>query len=192
MLDSSETGIHTGEFGYLLQTVRAVFHPVFKGTYERRLAPDAGPNVRREGAVQYVKDVFQSIDYLQSRKDIDPNRIAYYGTSSGAWHGVFALSQETRLKAAVLNGGGLIPGTPNEPETELVNFAPRIRLPVLMVNGRNDFAYPMEASQKPLFRLLGTSEADKRHLLFDGGHVPPVQETIREVLGLVSIATWVR
>ena len=45
-----------------------------------------------------------------------------------------------------------------------------------------DFAYPLEESQKPLFRLLGTPAADKRHALFDGGHVAPQQETMREVL----------
>ena len=55
-------------------------------------------------------------------------------------------------------------------------------MPVLMVNGRYDFAYPLETSQKPLFRLLGTPEQHKRHALFDAGHVPPVQETMREVL----------
>ena len=30
--------------------------------------------------------------------------------------------------------------------------------------------------------LLGTPERDKRHLQFDTGHIPPLQDTIREVL----------
>jgi hypothetical protein len=39
-----------------------------------------------------------------------------------------------------------------------------------MVSGRQDFTFPVETAQNPLFRLLGTPEPDKRHLLFDGGH----------------------
>ncbi|MGH9366995.1 MAG: hypothetical protein ACRD3M_04900 [Thermoanaerobaculia bacterium] len=35
----------------------------------------------------------------------------------------------------------------------------------------------------PLFRLLGTSEKDKRHVLFEGGHLPPtLQGIIKEIL----------
>ena len=56
-------------------------------------------------------------------------------------------------------------------------------MPVLMLNGRQDFAYPLKESQEPLFRLLGTPEADKRHALFEGGHVPPANDMMREVLG---------
>jgi len=33
-----------------------------------------------------------------------------------------------------------------------------------------------------MFRLLGTPQADKRHLLFDSGHVPPRNDMIRETL----------
>ena len=182
VIPSSETGIQTQEFSFLLQTGRAVFHPVYKGTYERRLAADAGENLRREATIQFVKDVFQSIDYLQSRPDLDHNRIGYFGVSFGSWQGVFALALGPRVKAAVLSGGGLR-GVTSPPEIELINFAPRIRMPVLMISGRYDFAYPLEDSQKPLLRLLGTPEQDKRHFLFDGGHVPPVQDTMREVLG---------
>jgi pimeloyl-ACP methyl ester carboxylesterase len=50
------------------------------------------------------------------------------------------------------------------------NFAPRVRVPVLMVNGRYDFIFPLETNQKPLFQALGTKEPDKRHVLYDGGH----------------------
>jgi len=65
---------------------------------------------------------------------------------------------------------------------EPVNFAPRAKMPVLMLNGRNDFLFPIESSQLPLFRLLGAPEKDKRHVVFDSGHVPPRQPLIREIL----------
>ena len=181
MLRSSESGIHTTNFAYLLQTGRAVFHPVYQTTYERRLADDAGRNSRREANVQYAKDVFQSVDFLESRPEIDHQRLGYHGLSAGTWLGIFALAFETRVRAAVLSAGGLL-AAPMLPETDEFNYAPRVKMPVLMINGRYDFAYPLEESQKPLFRLLGTPAADKRHALFDSGHVAPRQETMREVL----------
>ena len=63
-----------------------------------------------------------------------------------------------------------------------MNFAPHVHVPVLMVNGRYDFASPFETSQVPLFRLLGTPERDKKHVVFDSGHVPPWPDVVRETL----------
>jgi hypothetical protein len=40
-----------------------------------------------------------------------------------------------------------------------------------MLNGRDDLVFPVDMSQIPLLRALGTSEQDKQHILFDGGHV---------------------
>jgi hypothetical protein len=50
------------------------------------------------------------------------------------------------------------------------------------VNGRYDFLSPLEASQQPLFRLLGSPSGDKRHVLFESGHVPPWPDVVRETL----------
>jgi hypothetical protein len=53
----------------------------------------------------------------------------------------------------------------------------------LMIGGRDDFLMPIESSQRPLFRLLGAPEADKRLAVLDGGHIPSDRrEIIREVL----------
>ena len=56
------------------------------------------------------------------------------------------------------------------PEAHQLNFAPRVRTPVLMLNGRYDDFFPLEASQLPLFHLLGTPDEDKKHVLFEKGH----------------------
>ena len=71
---------------------------------------------------------------------------------------------------------------PEPPEVDPINFAPRVTIPVLMVNGRYDFDTPLNTSQRPLFRWLGTLPKDKRNALFDTGHVPPRNETIKETL----------
>jgi eukaryotic-like serine/threonine-protein kinase len=74
---------------------------------------------------------------------------------------------------------------------ENVRFAPRVKIPTLMINGRYDFIFPVKTSQQPMFRLLGTPEKDKRYLLFDSGHVPPRNDIIRETLNWLDII-WVR
>ena len=49
--------------------------------------------------------------------------------------------------------------------------------------GRYDFENPVETAQRPLFQLLGTPSAHKRHVVLDGGHVPwRPQEFIKENL----------
>jgi hypothetical protein len=51
-----------------------------------------------------------------------------------------------------------------------------------MVNGRYDFFFPTETSQKPLFQAFGTPPKDKQHVVFEAGHVPPNELMIKEVL----------
>jgi pimeloyl-ACP methyl ester carboxylesterase len=58
-----------------------------------------------------------------------------------------------------------------------------VKQPVLMVNGRDDFDLPYETAQVPMFRMLGTDQADKRHVVFDGGHIPPhPNDIVKEIL----------
>ena len=77
---------------------------------------------------------------------------------------------EHRLKAAVLVDAGLYLDPHPMPEIDSFNFVPRFRVPTLMVNGRFDFLIPLEASQRPMFRLLGAPEKDKRIVFWEGSH----------------------
>jgi pimeloyl-ACP methyl ester carboxylesterase len=55
--------------------------------------------------------------------------------------------------------------------------------PTLLIAGRYDFISPVERSQEPLLRLLGTPDEHKRLALFDTGHsVHPGPAMIKEVL----------
>ena len=152
---------------HVLRSGRAVLYPVFKGTYDRRpAAPD--PDV----ATKQTSDLNRSLDYLESRADIDADRIAYAGLSWGANMGAYLVRPGfERLEALILVAGGL-PSVPLPPHSDAVNFAPRVRMPVLMINGRYDATFPVETSIEPLFRLFGAPEADKKLLLYDSGHVP--------------------
>lgn len=165
-------------FDFIVRTGRAVVHPVYEGTYERR----ASRALERERVIHWTMDIGRSIDYLETRGDIDANRLAFYGFSYGAWNGPIFTAIETRFRASVLLAGGLV-WFDRAPEIEPVNFAPRATVPVLMVNGRDDFYFPLKDAQLPLLRLLGASDQDKRHALVQGGHNPDDwQSVVKEVL----------
>jgi pimeloyl-ACP methyl ester carboxylesterase len=55
-------------------------------------------------------------------------------------------------------------------------------MPVLMLNGRYDHYFPVETSQRPMFRLLGTPPSQKRQVIYDGGHFIPRPQLIKETL----------
>jgi dienelactone hydrolase len=168
---------------FIVRGGRALLYPVYTETYER-LSPEAerGPNFRRDMVVAWSKDIGRSIDYLEMRPDIDRDRIAYLGVSLGANDGVVLVALEERFRVAVFLAGGFRFGR-YPPEIDMINFAPRVKIPVLLLGGSQDFQHPLETAQKPLFRLLGTPEKDKRHFVFEGGHVPPRMEAaIKEIL----------
>ena len=63
----------------------------------------------------------------------------------------------------------------------------RITVPTLMLNGLHDPLEPLESSQLPMYRLLGTPAEHKRHVRFDDwGHGLPTNERIRESLDFLD------
>ncbi len=91
------------------------------------------------------------------------------------------LAVEERFDAGVLLVGGFL-FQRAQPEVDQINFVPRITLPVLMLNGRYDFFFPAETSQKPFFELLGTPPEHKKMFVYDKGHSVPRTELIKETL----------
>ena len=153
---------------------RALMFPVYKGSFQRRFTkwpdPRQTPLKFRDLALQAMKDMRRSIDYLETRDDIDHERIAYYGMSGGAVFGPLALAIEQRFKAAVLVVGGFYTWIELPAAADPLNHAPRVKTPVLMVNGNEDYFFPVETSQVPMFELLGTPNGNKEHKLYPGGH----------------------
>jgi eukaryotic-like serine/threonine-protein kinase len=135
----------------------------------------------RDHVLQWAKDVGRSIDYVETRADLDHKRIAFYGLSLGATLGPLVMAVDDRVEVGILVSGGLRPMR-IMPEADPINFAPRVRKPVLMVNGRHDFIFPYETNQVPLFELLGSPANDKRHVVVESGHVPPNDVLTKEVL----------
>ena len=166
---------------FIIKSGRALLYPVYKGTYERHVEIEEDSNIWRDVTIQRTKDFFRSVDYLETRADVDNAKLGFYGLSWGADFAPRVLALEKRVRVGVLVGGGF-PSEPEPPEVDPINFAPRVTIPVLMVNGRYDFDTPLNTSQRPLFRWLGTLPKDKRNALFDTGHVPPRNEIIKETL----------
>ncbi len=169
---------------FIVKNGRAALYPVYKGTMERNFRrPTSWVNTHRqtEYRIQVVKDFKRCIDYLESRQDIDSDKLAYYGMSWGSsWPGVTILAMENRLKASVLLAGGLI--DIGRPEVHPINYVTRVKTPTLMINGRYDSAFVYETSIKPLFDLLGTPDEHKELKLYETDHIPPRIEFIKEIL----------
>jgi len=68
------------------------------------------------------------------------------------------------------------------PEVDQINYLPRVTRPVLMLNGSYDMFFPVESAQKPMFRLLGTPQNQKKMLVYASGHLVPSTEFIKETL----------
>ena len=177
----SNAYLDTRQVQFLIQSGRAVLYPVYQGTFDRWVEV-RGQSEERDLAIQDAKDFSRMVDYLETRTDVDSKRLGYFGNSSGAVIAPMILGIDHRLKAAALVGGAF-PVSPLPPEIDPINFAPRVQTPVLMLNGRYDFVEPVETSQEPMFRMLGTRPEDKRHLIFETGHaIVTVQPLIKEVL----------
>ena len=172
-------------FDFIVRSGRSVVFPVYKSTYERGdgLLSDR-PNLSsgfRDHVTQWYKDFARSVDYLETRKDFDTRKLGYFGLSWGAAMGPIVLAQDARIKAAVLALGGFWQQK-SLPEVDQINFAARVRIPVLMLNGKYDSIFPVETSQAPMFRLMQTPERDKSHLLFEMGHAVTRKDLVIETL----------
>ncbi len=174
---------------FILMSGRAFFYPIYKSTFERgdgwsALSSQNSATQSRDHHIMWYKDFARSIDYLETRADIDHDKLAFTAYSLGASVGNILLALEKRIKAAVLVCGAFVPYPEfrSVPEADFLNFAPRVTCPTLMLNGRYDNSQPVETMQDPMFALLGTPAADKRHLLYDTGHFVPRNDLIKETL----------
>lgn len=172
--------------GFILKSGRALLFPIWKGMYDRRdgfTPASSPPAARRDHWIAWVKDVGRSIDYLETRKDMDCTKVAFFGDSLGAALGALLPAVEKRIKVAILSSGGFQPIIQYLPEADPLNFITRVTVPVLMLGGRYDPLYPLESSQRPFFDFLGTPGSDKKHVIYEGGHGAfPRPEAVRECL----------
>ena len=170
---------------FIVKSGRAVAFPIYRGIFERRVG-DArrrasfGTAEYRDNTIYTVKDLRRSIDYLETRADVNTRAIGFYGYSWGGVNGPVALAQEPRLRVAVIQIG-LLPPMTATPEVDPVNALPRVRVPTLLFSGEFDAMVPMENSNR-YFSLIGSSATEKRRVIAIGGHFIPRALVIRESL----------
>lgn len=169
----------------LVRSGRAVALPIYMSTYARQneynYFEDPGGIERRDHVVMWYQDLARSLDYLQTRADVRSDRLGYFGVSWGGMHGNIMLALEDRFRAAVLTVAGLSQ-LPLQPMADPLNFAPRVQVPTIMLNGEYDQIFPLETSARVMFDLLGTPDEDKAFYVSEGGHIIPTVEITRETL----------
>jgi len=156
---------------------RALVFPVLKWTLERGANDPTMLAARGKitsNAIEVVttwhKDLARTIDYLETREDINATKVAYLGHSWGANNLPWLAGLESRVRAVIMVGGGFRKAELDPPFCKVANFAPRMKRPVLMINGKHDPYVPLDTAQEPLFRLLGAPEENKKHVLLDTDH----------------------
>ncbi|MBN1831119.1 MAG: SUMF1/EgtB/PvdO family nonheme iron enzyme [Deltaproteobacteria bacterium] len=170
-------------------SLRAFVFPIYQGTFGRNQNfPESyiivfGEDTHRyvELLTQIIKDFKRSVDYLETRKEIDSTRLAYLGISWGSCMGAIIPAVDDRLKASVLVIGGFLQPY-IRPEMDQINYVTHVKVPTLMLNGRYDeVGFPYETTVKPMFDLLGTPSEHKRLVLADTDHFFPRNELIKEM-----------
>jgi predicted esterase len=162
-----------GRVEFILKSGRALVYPVYKGTYKRNSGLQtyvANPsNHYRDFVIAQSKDLGRAIDYVETRPDLDADRLAYIGFSWGAKLGPIMVSMEKRLKTAIFFVGGLVMQE-TQPVVNPFNFLPRVAIPTFMFNGRYDSFFPLETSVLPMYENLGTPGTDKKLTVTDANH----------------------
>jgi dienelactone hydrolase len=181
-------------FDFIVRSGRAVAQPIFKGAFHRDdstfsiTGDDPWYQSHSEGTmyrdlqIKWMQELSRTIDYLETREDINTDKLGFYGVSWGGAVAPIALTVEERLDATVLHVGGLDDVFRYLPEVDPFNFVTRVRTPILMINGEYDVVFPLETSQKPMFQLLGTEPEHKQLYVTPGDHWVPQDVVIRETL----------
>jgi dienelactone hydrolase len=141
-----------------------------------------GPYYYRDWMCQSIVDLRRGIDYLESRPDIDPDRIAVFGGSLGGWIGSILAALEPRIKTAVLSVPATESGTAQTPPGRIINpsnFFPHYKdLSLLMVLAKNDVPL-RNARAKEYFDLV---KVKKEMVEYDESHFLDPQKYNQEIL----------
>jgi dienelactone hydrolase len=142
-------------------------------------------------------DDIRTVDYLQTRREVDPNRIACAGLSYGGWRTVFLAGLDPRIKAACVVGwmtsfrnliphyevytvpSAMVPGL-----LEYMDYPDVASLamptPLLVVHGQRDTLFPPDGVKSAIDNLRGCYQAISQPerfdtVFFDGPHKFPLQ-----------------
>ena len=143
---------------------------------------DRGPYYYRDWMCQSIIDLRRGIDYLVSRDEIDPDRIAVFGGSLGGWIGSILTAVEPRVKTAVLTVPATEFARAQTPPGRIINasnFFPRFEnVSLLMVLAKQD-----DPLRNARARALFDRVAVKKELVeYDESHFLDPNKYNREIL----------
>ena len=195
--------------GYAVIAIDAEFHGERVEEGKELYSPNL--NESRKGIIQTIVDLRRAVDYLETRPEIDMNKIAYVGGSMGGILGAIFIGVEPRIKAAALlvAGGNMslmikesqhytMPAireyleNENMPYKELqkfldpidpINFIDKFSpRPLVFHLGKYDRIVPAEAGEQ-LFRKAGEP---KKVYWYDSGHDLPLDLVYCRVLDFLD------
>lgn len=150
---------------------RALISPIYIRCFER--GGGKPPKVKKTYAqvwFDWLKELGRTIDYLETRKDIDTRGLAFLGMCWGGIEGPKFAPYEDRIKSLILVSGGFyLPVRRPKPDALTQCLTD---IPVLMLSGKYDFLMPVKTHKEPLFDLISTPPEHKKHVIYDCGHLP--------------------
>jgi len=137
---SENTPGYDGYVDFLIKNGRVLVYPIYKGTFERGVeglasswAQEGHQHAYTQYLIMLLKDFSRTIDYLETRPDIDCTKLAFFGLSWGGMLANVIPAVEKRLCASIAVLGGLA-DSDALPEADVFNYCPRVEVPTLMLN----------------------------------------------------------
>jgi len=157
---------------------RAMFTVVMKGMTEREWGPgyskpDTNSVEFRNLVVLHSSELNRGLDYLETRSEINIDKLSYIGFSWGSGNRLAFAGITNCFKSYIFIGGGIDERMfPTLPEVNPINYAPYIKAPKLLLNGKQDEEHLYKTRALPLYNLL---KEPKKIAMVDGGHLPSLE-----------------
>lgn len=169
-------------FDFFLESGRAVIWPVYYSSYGRGVTSITNLSDWKQTYKNIIIDVQVTFDYLQTRNDIDFEKVAYYGCSWGGAIAPYILATEERFNLGMLALFGLSSTEKYRfKEFDPIDYLPHVKIPMLLLGGQYDPDFTME-TQQAFYDFLGTPKSDIRWKMYVTTHWIPRTDRINESL----------
>jgi DNA-binding winged helix-turn-helix (wHTH) protein len=187
-LPSEGIDITRYDIEFVVESGRALVWPIIAGTHDR-FSPR--PDLRGEAFIKrWIRglkirrsEIGTLLDYLETRPDFDAERTGLLAASFGAtFVSPSIIAAESRIDTVVLMSSSLAP-VDSSVFPNVVNpntYWPRIKTPILLLNGSYDIATHVNQSRDLLLTSLGAAEDDKHGVIYDASHWPLPPHRVRD------------
>jgi len=182
LYESSSAGMkmENSWIDFFLKGGRALIWPVYYGTYGRGDIEVENWQTYRQVHSYRMIDARIACDYIETRNDMDAEKIAFAGVSWGGFVAPYVLAIEERIKLGILILFG-VQSSDEYPWRDQINYLPRVKIPMLLLAGRYDPDYSMK-QQQAFYDFLGTPENEKEWKIYESTHYIPRDDLINESL----------